>query len=491
MRHLWVTNYCFYSSQTKYLCLILFLFATTFFNSILLAAPPAPFDAWASQNGRITAACPAGFTCDDNVVDAGILQRTLLDGNGRRYVHLILQDGVVAGDGRGILESYIDASSANRTGISARQSVVQSGAFNMNYNIDINTGWADSVGSPTIHVIQSLTDTTPEGVGFSQTFNLQQNQDGNENITGYKFGIRQEVTNSAILNGIASTGTDTHIFVLRRLGGDYVTAAGSASLPAAAGGMGMGGGGAAGGVAPPTPIAPAPVGAAPPAAGGGAAATPTPVATPAPAPAPPAAGGGQMGMSARTNTVAVGSIPSQSTNTIALVQPAALNSGIVRTFGTTSGAGASPCPTDGPPPGTGNGRTTGAPPICGTDPAPANPGSVGTGGGGLAAAPAGTLAPGPRTGAPGGLVGSPAGMGGGGPAGGAISWSAGQEIQVIWIGQVCQGCQTVAGMGGMGAGAGGSFSFQAYENLSSGAPAIVTRSILQSNPFNWAAPFDP
>jgi len=81
---------------------------------------------------------------------------------------------------------------------------------------------------------------------------------------------------------------------------------------------------------------------------------------------------------------------------------------------------------------------------------------------------------------------------GGGPAGGSISWSAGQEVQVIWIGEICQGCQTAAGMGaGMGGAVNGTFAFQAYENLTTGA-SIVTRSLTQTNPFTWQTnPFGP
>lgn len=494
MRHLWVTSCCFLRLQLRKAISVLGFSLALFFSLPAASAPPAPFDAWVNQGGRIVVPCPSGFTCDDNVVDTNILQRTLMDTNGRRFIHLILQDGAMSVDGQMILETYVDGSNANQAGASVRQSIVQNGAINMNYVAEFNTGWADSPGSPTVSFDQTLTDTTAEGVGFMQNFNLDQNLDANENITGYRFGIRQEVTNSAVLNGIAASGTDTHVFVLRRVGGDMLTSGGSASLPAAAGGMGMGGaggGGGMGGAAAPAPApAPAPVAPAP---ATGVVATPATPATPAPA---PATGGGVMGMSARSSTFAFNAVPAQRTTasapaTVRTQLASADTSGLITTFGTTSGAGASPCPTDGPPPGTGNGRTTGTPPVCGTDPAPTDPGSTGTGTGGLAPAPAGTLAPGPRTGAPGGLVGNPAGMGmGGGPAGGSISWAAGDEIQVIWIGQVCQGCQTVGGMGGMGGGS-GSFSFQAYENLTSGAPAIVTRSILQSNPFNWAAPFGP
>lgn len=90
-------------------------------------------------------------------------------------------------------------------------------------------------------------------------------------------------------------------------------------------------------------------------------------------------------------------------------------------------------------------------------------------------------------------TGNPNGMGmGGGPAGGTVTWAAGNEVQVIWIGQSCPGC-AIGGMGGMGGmgGPGGIFSFQQYENLSSGAIA-TSRSITGTAPLTWNnPPFGP
>ena len=85
-------------------------------------------------------------------------------------------------------------------------------------------------------------------------------------------------------------------------------------------------------------------------------------------------------------------------------------------------------------------------------------------------------------------------MDGSGPTGGNLSWSAGDDVQVIWIGQICEGCQTSGGMGGGGMGGGGggmmgsgsgAFSYQAYDNLSDSSAGIASRSIFQSDPINW------
>jgi len=480
-----------YRSWRYPVALTLIFLCTLLPSTSSFSGPPMPYDAWSNSNGRIVAACPAGFTCDDNTVGQGVLQRTLISSNGQRYMQLILEDGAIAGDGQFRSETFIDASNTQRWGAAGKQTINQTGVENINYGIEFSTGWANTPGSPAVIINQTVRDTTTQGVGFMSSFDFALNRDAGGNATGYNFGLRQEVTGSAALNGIAAAGQDYQVFVLRRAGGDMVTAAGSATLPASAGGMGgagavggMGGGGGA--AAPAAPPAPA--------AGGGAA---------APAPAPAAGGGGGMMMSfsrsttsnnnnTQTNTgAAAGSVaPATNSSRGATLTAAIPSGGTFRTNAFDGGAasagdigGPAPCGTE-PPVGVGNG----VPPTCANDPAPPNPGSVGVGAGAGAAAPPGTLNPPPRNGAPPGgqFTGSPAGMAGGGPAGGTVAWSAGNEIQVLWIGQICQGCQTVAGMG-MGGGT-GNFSFQAYENLSSGASA-QTRSIFSAAPFGWNGVF--
>lgn len=78
-------------------------------------------------------------------------------------------------------------------------------------------------------------------------------------------------------------------------------------------------------------------------------------------------------------------------------------------------------------------------------------------------------------------------MGGGGQTGGTVSWQVGDEVQVLWIGQVCEGCQTGGMMGGGGMGGGGSaYSYQAYSNLSDGTTA-ATQSLSGTSPTNWVS----
>ncbi|MDH5217113.1 MAG: hypothetical protein OEX19_05435 [Gammaproteobacteria bacterium] len=383
-----------------------------------------------------------------NVSEPGILQRHLTDrSTGRKYVQLIIADGSQTGDGEVMLENFIESSGQGLSGIALKQIITQRGAYDMDYSIVLNTGWADDPTNPTIVMSQINRDTTPEGVGFYNEFEYSAHLGPNDVVTGYYYGIRQDITNSANLNGSNSGGQDIHAFVLRRASGIY-TPSGSASLPGPAG-MGMGGalGGGAGGAA---------------------------------------GGGGGMMMAAANTSGGVSNTTSAPTS--------GSSSSLVRINGTSTGEGDAPC---GSEPLVG--LTPGTPPPCSSNLFPPNPGSVGTGNGAGAAAPGGTLTVPPRGSGtlppqaqpPGAGGAIPMGMGGGAgvPSGGTVSWSAGNEIQVIWIGQVCPGC-VAAAMGGMG-GASGSFSYQAYENLSTGVSA-ATRSIFGTAPFTWTdPPFGP
>ena len=89
------------------------------------------------------------------------------------------------------------------------------------------------------------------------------------------------------------------------------------------------------------------------------------------------------------------------------------------------------------------------------------------------------------------------GMGGGmgegmmgGGNGGTINWNAGDDVQVVWIGALCEGCGN-GGMGGGGMGGGAldvTFSFQAFDNLVDSQDPIATASIIGSDPFTWSDP---
>jgi len=425
-------------------------FAVCLYASLINAAPPIAFDRWsAGTNGTITAPCPAGYTCNENVTSDNMMQRILINNsNGSTYIQVLIADGVVRDTGRLVYESFTNATDGAASGISSKMQINQTGVENLDYSVLLNLGWANDPRAPAIDFSQTVTDTYDRGVALDYTFDYQQNQNARGTATGYKYGIRQNVRNSAALNG--SGNNDVWTFVLRRAGGDFVRA-GSASLPGAGGGMGGGGGGGMG--------------------------------------AALAAAGTTADGTGGTNTAAATSNQSGgSVSGTAFTMPA-------------DGYGLN-TPNIGFPedtiigPGTEN-----APPMVGNLPgsvynesntntindnytnlssrAGASSGIVSNGSASGPAIPAG------RIDVP---TGSTNGMGmGGGPGGGTVAWNTGNEVQVIWIGQNCASC-VLSGMGGMGGGS-GAFAFQSYENLNTGATAI-TRSITSTAPLTWqTAPF--
>ena len=102
----------------------------------------------------------------------------------------------------------------------------------------------------------------------------------------------------------------------------------------------------------------------------------------------------------------------------------------------------------------------------------------------------------------GGMMGGGGAMGDGmqgGGAGGTVNWNAGDDVQVTWIGLLCEGCGSdgmMPGGGGGGGGGGGmgggvfdaTFSYQAFDNMSDGSAAIATASVITTDPFTWPNP---
>lgn len=286
------------------------------------ARPPMPFDSWSNRAGEIQAVCPAGYTCNDNVVSENMTQRILSRNNtGETYVQVMIEDNNPR-TGQHRSETFVNASNeqntpipfteigeimpvdpnpgtdavettqlrAFNTGVATQYSMSQTvGTTNMTYSFSLNTGYFNNVGEPAVQINHDVTDTA-FGIGFDYSFTYTQRRNGQGGITGWLYGIDQFVTNSAVI-GAGNGGTrDDQNFVLRRASGDYITA-GSATLPpSAGGGMGGMGGGAPG-------ANPAGGGESPPAN----AVVPTPQPTPFPQPpgAPtgnPAMGGGGGGV---------------------------------------------------------------------------------------------------------------------------------------------------------------------------------------------------
>ena len=483
------SNHSFYRLFLAKLQLVSLALLPLLFHSAF-AAPPIPFDSWSNRGGTITANCPGGYTCADNVTSDNMIQRILTNNaTGENFIQLVIQNGTVGNGGQMNYEAFTSANDNALSGISAKAHIRQTGEFNIDYTTELNLGWANSPANSAIELSHRVNDTYQQGVTMAQTFDYSQNQNNNGSATGYFYGIRQDVRNSAVLNGSGSG--DSWSFVLRRAGGDFVRA-GSASLGAAAGngmggmggaGGGMGGAGGGGGMGAAVAPAPAP---APTPTPGAAAPAPIPIPTPiAPTPAP---GGGVMGRALSAGNSNGTTISARSVSARTFEMPA-----IPYGIGTID---------NGPPEDTVFGPIDNVPPFVGNLPGGGNSdtgnSTVGannnndrnfTGSGGIVSfgnAGGANIPPG-RIDVP---TGSTAGMGGGSPlAGGTVSWNTGNEVQVIWIGQSCSSC-VLAGMGGMGGGS-GNYSFQQYENISTGAIS-TSQSILGTAPLNWlSTPFGP
>lgn len=212
---------------------------------MVYAAPPMAFDGWKNGTGGITATCQTGYNCRLNAIDKDMMQRIIVAPNGKKYVQTVVDSTAATADKTRLqLESFVFSGNSTGDGIAAKQTVTTPGVDSLATTVTLNTGWADSADSPSVKIEQLQKSGSKNPVGYASRFLYEGNLDSKGNTTGYYLAIRQEVTNSTKIGGTTSTtGKDIHVFETRKAGGDRVVA-GSASLPAAAGGMGgMGGGG--------------------------------------------------------------------------------------------------------------------------------------------------------------------------------------------------------------------------------------------------------
>jgi hypothetical protein len=456
------------------------------------AAPPAAFDRWSSNGGQPTAGCPSGFTCKVIISEQGMFQQSLRDSTGNVFFHMVVIDENA--DGRMTLESYVDGTNSPIEGISAKQNVLVQGTDSLDSTVTLNTGWANS-GRNAIVIDQVVTSSAVSGVGYRDSFHHEIDQDSNGNEIGYYQALRQEVTNSYLVggDGVNPTGRDIHVFESRKASGTRVSG-GSANLPAASNGMmgmkGSGGGGMTGSTS-----------------------------------------GGTTTSTSSTQTLSDGTVVTTTTNADgSITEVATAPDGSVTT--TTTNPDGSQTVTAQASDGTITGTqtfdssgsviastgsfstTTTSSTSSGSTSGSTTTSSTSTTSGGMTsgstttASTTTTTDSGGMTGSTstttsGGMTGSTSttsgGMtsGSGAPSGGTLTWGSGDEVQAIYIGQICEGCQIMGGMGGMGGGGmggggNGQFSYNSYGNLSSGDAAIATRSIVTTDPTNWVSdPFGP
>jgi len=415
-----------------------------FCSTQTFAGPPVSFG---------SGGCPSGFSCEVNVSSQGMEQRVLTDNNGTQYIQVTVQDGSVSSEGRFDYESFVNGSNGNtQGGVSAKLDIRQTGQFDLDYSTILNLGWANTSGSA-IEINQTNKDSG-SGIDFEQNFNYLQNQDSRGRATGYYYGIREKVVGSGY-----DSGGGTQTFVLRRAGGDFVRS-GSASLGGTGGGGGMTGGGGGG------------------MTGGG-------------------GGGGGMRKASIGGRAVTGTNSYQNATTA--VYDSFGDDGTSSGVNASGATGAEGDPQTLPASDTVYGPDANTSVFTGMTPDNndtnlatdnQNMASISTetmnfgnsngeinSDGNASGAAAPTSAINVPTGDAGGMMGDT-----GGPSGGTVSWNTGNEVQVIWIGQSCSGCAISGGM--MGGGGGGNFSFQQYDNITSGASA-TSRSITSTSPLNW------
>ncbi len=202
-----------------------------------LAQTPPPFDLWRPSGERLILDCPPGYRCQVNIDAPGIAQRLLRDGNGRRYVQLIVH-GQSAG-GAFSTESFIDLD-PTRDGIALKQRLDQGDprAGDLSLVALVRSGWAIDPTQPALDLSQRLT-ATHSGVTLNDRFRQRTyrpaGSQGNEQ-RGLRLELEQRLDDTNMITGSPALGRDAHGFVLRRVGGDPLPQGGSVTLP---GGMGM------------------------------------------------------------------------------------------------------------------------------------------------------------------------------------------------------------------------------------------------------------
>lgn len=213
----------------------------------VVGAPPA-FDQWSVNNGNIAAGCGAGANCEILTSGPGFMQRRV-DAPGQSFVQTIVTapgaTGVAAG---GLAFSDESFTLSNPTiqggtqspqttfaGLADRQLIhTQNAATAPTMTFDssttIRTGWAAVPGEPNIDIAQSITERNAAGESFKMTSRIKGNNDANGNQTGTSMALSTELRQPENGDGQQSGGEDVQVFELRRVGGNMLTAAGSATL---------------------------------------------------------------------------------------------------------------------------------------------------------------------------------------------------------------------------------------------------------------------
>lgn len=72
-------------------------------------------------------------------------------------------------------------------------------------------------------------------------------------------------------------------------------------------------------------------------------------------------------------------------------------------------------------------------------------------------------------------------------AGGDVSWQAGNDIQIVWIGQLCEGCPQAYNPDAADGRGDSTFNYQIFDNLTDEFDPIATGAIDSTSPVAWPA----
>lgn len=267
----------------KLYCFAFLILATTF-RLAEAAGSPVEFGGWQNINGFIYSECPSGYSCQTDVKSDGVLQRTLTNASGDRYLQQVVNE-LDAARGDMSVESFVlmqndQVDPEPQAGISARQ-LIEVGNDPSGFGIQyitmetiLNLGWANGSGVEAIKMesdsYQIPTTIAPYSKGNStfqlklrENFKFAAHRNSEDQLTGSSVDISQTVDNHTAaglsfhyqLNDVPGpgpvyirqpgergrgspephrtvneNGTDLSKFVLRQRSGDYVVAAGEAIL---------------------------------------------------------------------------------------------------------------------------------------------------------------------------------------------------------------------------------------------------------------------
>ena len=219
-----------------------------------LAGPPVPFNGWSASNGAIVAACPSGFECAVVGTSAGFMQRSITSSaTGVTHFQTIVAGSTASGTPAAGLpfsdEGFVRQGQGTDAvfGIAERQAIkLENVTSNVTQRFDylamIKTGWAADPGVPNVDIRQEIHEVSNTGKKFDAITLIQSNNDNNGNQTGTRLNYDTVFVQPVGVDERGGDGDgdssksgsssffDTQAVSIRQVGGDMLTAAGSAAL---------------------------------------------------------------------------------------------------------------------------------------------------------------------------------------------------------------------------------------------------------------------